>query len=175
MEEIVKNINCSAIISTISRLKSDLNRPINLCNKEAVLEYRSTLELILEHLNLLKKEDGLSKPYLHLAIHGMKDRDFEIEIGTLYGKLCSPEIKKWFIEKINQYKRRMAIDKTFIGDPALLVYRNGEKYGTFNYQGYGNNYNLFQIEICRTLREKFLPEIVDILSDIIISFNKEFT
>lgn len=171
---VLDNINCSGIISTVSRTVADLNRTRNTNNEDAINEYRQTIEEILEHLNILNKNGKLSKPYLHLSIHGMKDRDSEIEIGTLNNKTCSPEVKKWLVSKIKEYKKKVQIDEIFPGDSSKLVHRCGEQRSNSNYLGYGNSFNTFQIEINRTLRKNQQKGLIKMLSDIVICFNREF-
>ncbi len=103
VEGVIKKINCHGIISTVSRTESDLKRYPDPQNMEAIKEYRTAIKDILKYLNFLDINDKLNKPYLHLAIHGMKDSvhgKSALEIGTRYGETCSPEIKEWFIRKI---------------------------------------------------------------------------
>ncbi len=92
---------CSVIVSRVSRTVADLNRPRNKTNKEAIDEYRLAVRRVLMHAGLISPEGRLSKPFLHIDIHGMKDTSSskDIEIGTLNGKTCSPEIKSWFIQE----------------------------------------------------------------------------
>lgn len=164
VEGVVNKINCSGIIAIVSRTIADLNRPRNNKNKEAIDEYRQTIREILEHTSTLDKDGRLARPYLHLAIHGMKDRDKEIVIGTLHGKACSPEVKEWFVGEIKKHITKTRIDRKFPGESSKSVHR----------LDYGDNFNTFQIEISRTLREKHKKELINIFSDIIIHFNEEF-
>lgn len=164
VERVVNKINCSAIIAIVSRTMIDLNRPRNANNAEAIDEYRHTIREILEHINIFDKNGRLSKPYLHLAIHGMSDRDSEIEIGTLNGKTCSPEVKEWFVAEIRKHITKTRTDRKFPGDSSKSVHR----------LDYGDNFNTFQVEISRTLREKHRIELVNIFSEIIIQFNRKF-
>ena len=98
VERVVNKINCSGIVAIRSRKDADLNRPRNNNNKKAIDEYRQTIKQILEHIDYLDENGRLLKPFLHLAIHGMRDKWKEdIEIGTLYGRTCSLEVKDWFI------------------------------------------------------------------------------
>lgn len=177
VEGVIKKINCHGIISTVSRTEADLNRYPCPQNKEAINEYRSAIKDILKYLNILDKSDNLIKPYLHLAIHGMKDSvhtPLAIEFGTRYGETCSPEIKEWFIEKINRNGFEIYIDKKKIGDPSKKVHRLGDKVSSLNCSGYGKNFNTIQIEISRNNRKNHQEELINIFSDIIIRFNNEF-
>ena len=174
VEGVVNKINCSGIIAIVSRTIADLNKPRNSNNKEAIDEYRQTIREILQHINILDKNGRLIRPYLHLAIHGMRDRDKEIEIGTLQGKTCSPEVKNWFVNEIKKRFNKVQIDGRFPGDPSKSVHRCGDQTSDLSYSGYGNNFNTFQIEISRTLRENHQKELINIFSDIIIHFNEKF-
>lgn len=175
VEGVVNKINCSGIIAIISRTIVDLNRPRNINNKEGIDEYRQTIRENLEHIGNLDENGKLSRPYLHLAIHGMKDkRKGDIEIGTLYGKTCSPEVKKWFVSEIKRHFKRVQIDERFPGDSSKPVHRCGDQTSDLNYLGYGNNFTTFQIEISRILRENHQKELINMFSDIIIHFNEKF-
>ena len=175
VEGMIDKINCSGIIATKSRTIVDLNRQRNESNKEAIDEYRITIRDILKHVGILNENEKLLKPYLHLAVHGMKDRiNKDIEIGTSFGKSCSPKVKKWFEKETKKHFRRVQIDGRFCGDPSKSVHRCGDKISDPEYLGYGKNYNTIQIEISRTLREKHQEDIINIFCNIIKKFNKEF-
>ena len=176
-EGIIKKINCHGIIATVSRNNADLNRLPNQKNKEAIKEYRQTIKDILKHTGILNENEKLIKPYLHLAIHGIRNTvhgPLSIEIGTRSGKTCSPEVKDWFIEKLKGCDWEIQIDKKKIGDRSKIVHRWGDEISGSYCFGYGSNFNTFQIEISRTLRENYQDEIIDIFGDIIISFNETF-
>ena len=175
VERVVNRINCSGIIAIVSRMTSDLNRPRNSNNKKAIDEYRQTIREILEHIDNLDESGKLSRPYLHLAIHGMRDKwNEDIEIGTLHGKTCLPEVKDWFVNEIKKHIKNLQIDRRFSGDPSKSVHRCGGQTSDLNYLRYGTNFNTFQMEISRTLREKHQKELISIFSDIIIRFNEKF-
>lgn len=175
VEGVANKINCSGIIAIVSRTIVDLNRPRNSNNKEGIDEYRQTIREILGHIGNLDGNGKLSRPYLHLAFHGMKDKwNVDIEIGTLYGKTCSPEVKKWFVSEIKKHFRRVQIDGRFCGDPSKPAHRCGDKIGDTEYLGYGKNFNTIQIEISRTLREKNQKKLIGIFSNIILKYNREF-
>ena len=175
VEGVVNRVNCSGIIAIVSRVIADINRTRNGNNKEAIDEYRQTIREILDHIDNLDENGKLSRPYLHLAIHGMKNKWYEdIEIGTLHGKTCSPKVKDWFVNEVEKHIKNLQIDIKFSGDPSKSVHRCGDQTSDLNYFGYGNNFNTFQIEINRTLREKHQKELINIFSDIIIRFNEKF-
>jgi DNA-directed RNA polymerase subunit F len=173
VEAVVKKINCSGIISIVPRTEADLNRPQSNNNKEAIDEYRQTIKEILDQVNILSENGEASRPYLHLAIHGMRNRQNDIAIGTRHGSTCSKEIRIWFIKEIKKHVKKLDVDKRFPGDPSKKFHRLGDQ--NSNYIGYGRNFNTFQIEISRTLREKHRAELVDMFCDFIESFNKEFS
>ena len=178
VEGIIKKINCHGIIGTVSRDNADLNRYPDQKNSKAIKEYRQTIGNILEHMGILNEEkERVMKPYLHLAIHGIKNKVHGpevIEIGTRSGKTCSPEVKKWLRGELDGGAWEILVDKEKIGDPSKIVHRFGDKISDLYYTGYGENFNTFQIEISRTLREKHQIELINIFSGIISSFNEEF-
>ncbi len=175
VEGVLNKINCSGIIAIVSRTIIDLNRPRNSNNKKGIDEYRQTIREILEYLGNLDRNGKLVRPHLHLAIHGMKDkRKGDIEIGTLYGKTCSPEVKKWVVSEIKRHFKSVQIDERFPGDSSKPVHRCGDQTSDLNYLGYGNNLTTFQIEISRILRENHQKELINMFSDIIIHFNEKF-
>ena len=175
VEGVVNKINCSGIIAIVSRTIIDLNRPRNSNNEEGIDEYRQTIREILRYIGNLDRNEKLLRPHLHLAIHGMKDEgNVDIEIGTLHNKTCSPEVTKWLVNEIQKHDKKVQIDGRFPGDSSKPVHRCGDQTSDLNYLGYGNNFNTFQIEISRMLREKNQKELIDIFSNIILKYNSEF-
>jgi len=169
--EIIKNTNCSAIYALISRKYMDLNRPLNETNKPAILEYRNAIFSILDHLKVLDNNNNLIQPYLHLALHGMKNNAFkEIEVGTRNNETCSDEIFIWFRKKLEEvskevFKRDLKIvyNEKLKGNSSKVVHR--DKYGIL--------FNTIQIEISKTLRTKYFSKIVEVLTRIIKDFYQE--
>jgi len=171
VEGIVKETNCSSIIATVSRKKVDINRPRNKKNCEAIDEYRDIIKQILEHLDIINNYGGLSRPYLHLAIHGMKDEyNKDIEIGTRCGATCSENIKDWLVEGLMESIKSVGIDKTFPGDLSKSVHRLGNLNSNQNYPGYAKNFNTIQLELSLNLRQNHRKEIIKIISDLILKF-----
>lgn len=172
---VIKKTNCSGLISKISREVADLNRPICKNNKKAVLEYRKAIHYILNHLNVLDESNNLIAPFLHIAIHGMKNyENKDIQIGTLNNTLCDYKVSKWFIKQIeNNFKCKIAIDDVFSGDPSLLYHINGDP-NYKKYKGYNNKYNVLQVELSRDLREKYLEELIILFSNIVLGFTPLF-
>jgi len=96
---VIERLNVSGIIATISRNEMDLNRPRNEVNAPAIDEYRATIKEIIQAKEIVDKEGKLTKNYLHIAIHGMRDdRGAEFEIGTRNGDSCSEEVLDWFLK-----------------------------------------------------------------------------
>ncbi|HJV16537.1 MAG TPA: hypothetical protein VJ546_03990 [Bacillales bacterium] len=179
VEKVLENTNCSGIISKISRTVADLNRKPNGQNDEAIIQYRRIVKSILRYLGILDMKTGtLTQPYLHLSIHGMKDVYYgpnAIEIGTFNGKSCSLKMSEWFLEKIKVRSKEVIpkieiiFNNKFDGDESIIFHRLGDQKA---YGGYGDHFHTFQIEIARTLRENYLSEIVEILSNVINDFRK---
>ncbi|HEC37231.1 hypothetical protein LCGC14_0578640 [marine sediment metagenome] len=169
--EIIKNTNCSGIYASISRTKMDLNRQINKTNKPAIIEYRKVIYSILNHLRIIDKNHNLTRLYLHLALHGMKDNAFkEIEVGTRNNETCSDEIFIWFRKKLEEISRevfkrdlKIVYNVKLKGNSSKVVHRN--KYGTL--------FNTFQIEISKTLRTKYFGDVVGVFTRIITDFSQE--
>ena len=128
-----------------------------------------------QHLNIIDTNGTLSKPYLHLAIHGMKDEyNNDIEIGTRCGVTCAENVREWLVEGLKESINSVAIDKNFIGDPSKSVHRLGDLKEAHNYPGYGVNFNTIQLEINLNLRRNHRGEIIKILSELILNFCEKF-
>lgn len=152
-----------------------MNRPRNNESREAIDEYRLTIRQILKHLDILEKDGNLKRPYLHLAIHGMKnDWNKEIEIGTRFGKSCSKPVRHWFINELKKRVDSIGVDNMFPGDLSKTVHRLGDKVSDRTYLGYGNNFNTLQVELSLSSRQNHQREIIIILSDLILNFSEEF-
>ena len=173
VDGVIYQTNCSGIIATVSRDAMDLNRPLSEKNQEAIMEYRETIKEILTHLNILD-DNRLTKPNLHLAIHGMRDiYGCDIELGTLNGSICDEEIKDWFHHRLTQemHDAKIAVDKLFVGDQSKGYHRYGDL--VHDYEGYGPNYNTIQIEISRSYREQRREELISVISELIKEFNEK--
>ena len=148
-------LNC--IISKVSRIEADLNRSIDYnlpYQQEARTEYIEAVKKLYESR---KHKD---RPYLHLTIHGMKD-DYEadIEIGTVFDRICSPRIRRQFMEAFREnlfsegLNPVIKVNNMFYGDLSLTEIK------------IDNNYNIIQIELSKILRQNFRKEIVNALSE----------
>ena len=172
VNDVIDRINASGIIATISRTKMDLNRPRCTSNALAIDEFRETINEIVKSKEILSPDKTLTKNYLHLAIHGMKDtRGTEFEVGTLHGTSCSPEISEWFISKLSGISKNFGLDKVFPGDSSKSYHRYGDP--SSSYIGYGNKFHTIQVEINRNWRKNKKKELVDFLSELIANFDKE--
>jgi hypothetical protein len=173
---------CAGIIGTVSRKTADLNRIPSVANEAAWKEYKEALSGFLRRLDILDTDDHrLTKPYLHLAIHGMKDQyygPYAIEIGTRYGKSCSPNVREWLcntlaakakIAKIPELT--IVIDRNFPGDKSLGTHRLGDDKGD---PGYGDNFHSFQVEIARTLRQYYRAQIAALFASVILEFQSDY-
>lgn len=183
-EFVAERTGCHCIIATVSRTDVDLNRapvPNNKRHCSAIEEYRCSIKSMLQSGRLL--ESGkLRHPFLHLALHGMKDsHGIDIDLGTRYGKTCSPLIRNWiytaFKQNINslfwhRQQPEPVLDRCFPGDPSKSFHCGGT--GRNSYPGYGENYNTVQIECAYWLRSNHRTELVDILCQVIGQFRRDF-
>ncbi len=180
VEKIVHSTGCAGIIAKVSRTVVDLNRtPYDEKSEMAIKEYRGSIEHIVQHLNIFERQSYcINKPYLHLALHGMKDvhyGPYAIEIGTRFDASCSPEITDWFKQKLHAKikayfpKIKCIFNERFPGDFSKQYHRLGDNY---TYNGYGENYHTIQIEISKTLREHHSDILTKIFSEIILEFEE---
>ncbi len=169
--EIIKKTDCSGIYSLISRTEMDLNRSLNETNEPAILEYRAAVFSILNHLKILDNSKKLMRPYLHLALHGIRDNiQKEIEVGTINNQTCSNEIFIWFKKKLEE------ISKELFNRDLKIVYNEkfiGNISKKFHRENYGNLFNTIQIGIYKTLRIDYLSKITEVLSNIVKNFYQE--
>ena len=86
VEGVIKSINCSGIIALVSRTVCDLNRERDDTNKEGIDEYRNAVSQILKHLKILDLNNKVKLPYLHLAIHGVKNKNSKNDIILWFSK-----------------------------------------------------------------------------------------
>jgi len=100
-EGIAEKVKCSCIIATTSCNVCDLNREKSEKNAEGIDEYRIAIQQIQRHINNLNSYEKADKPYLHLAIHRMRDKhSWDIVIGALHNQTCSAIVKDWFMQRI---------------------------------------------------------------------------
>jgi len=157
------------IVATVSRKLADLNRPRGPTNSLAIDEYRTAIQMLLEEAELFT--DGkLNRPFLHIAVHGMADReDYDVEIGTRYGKSCSNETKVLVYQALQEWARsrnfkpypKIVADQIFVGDSSKTVHRCGDKVTGF--PGYGPMFHTVQIEFAHWLRRQHRGDVVEAL------------
>lgn len=174
-------VGCHCIIATVSRKIADLNRSPSPRSRNAVQEYRQTIHTILEASNLLTPPGTLRQPFLHMAIHGMEDRDDkDIELGTVHGRSCTPLVRDWVYAECKRWacsslvlprQPIIVIDEELSGDPSIAHHAHGEP--KTGYPGYGDKFNTIQIEIAHWLRVDYQPEIVELLATLAGDFGKE--
>jgi hypothetical protein len=180
VRKIVGKTGCAAVISTVSRTIADLNRKEDEQNKQAIEQYRKVIFEILQHLGVFdQKNHRITKPYLHITIHGMKDDHYgpyAIEIGTYKGLSCSRQMKKWFRKTIALKAKEILpelkvwSDQHFYGNESITYHRHGDGEG---YNGYGYHFHTIQMELSRTLREKHSLEMAELLSQVMVAFQTE--
>ena len=102
---------------------------------------------------------------------------YAIEIGTLQGKSCSPEIKLWFKKTLIRNARNIApeinivFDQKFTGNKSIIFHRKGDSQG---YSGYGKHFHTFQIEIAQSLRKTYFPILINLFTSLITDFQAKF-
>ncbi len=170
---VIDKIDASGIVAIISRNEMDINRPREKKNAPAIDEYRNAIKEIIVSKNILDSNGKLTKNYLHIAVHGMKDNEeSEFEVGTFKGNSCSHKIEKWFVNKLKKISSKVSVNNVFTGEKSEINHREGDTKS--GYSGYGKNFNTIQLEISRTWRKYKQNELIDFLSTIIIEFDKEF-
>lgn len=178
--EVTRKTSCHCIISTMSRIIADINRPRNSSNEAAIEEYRNAIREMLQSAEILNSHGTLKRPFLHLAIHGMRDRpDKDVEIGTRHGATCSASIRDWIVKRFCTWSQEhiegrrppiVVVDEELKGDISKTFHRHGDD--TSGYLGYGPNFNTVQIEFSRWLREEHRSELIDFLSQLVLDFEK---
>ncbi len=171
VEAVTGIIGCNCIIATVSRVDADLNRHRNKKNGKAVDEYRAVIKSMLEQAELVDANGKLKQPFLHVGVHGMMDRpDNHLEIGTVFGESCSREIEKTMHDLANKWadsmeekieRPKILLNEQWFGDPSIAAHRIGDQIS--NYPGYGDNYNMVQIEIANYLRIDYFQDSVNLL------------
>ncbi len=174
-------MGCHCIIATVPREIADLNQFPNKMNREAVQEYRQTIGGILLESEALDENNQLRFPFLHLSLHGMRDRpQKDIELGTCFGESCSEELLQWLLEHFRKWATNLrncrrepkivvndANDALF-GHPVIATHRWGDK--SSEYAGYGPKFNTVQIELAHWLRTEHTEDLVNLF----VSVAQEF-
>lgn len=170
--------DCHCIIATVSREVADLNRSPDSTNLAAVAEYRETIYELLQHSEALDDDGHVRSPFLHLSLHGMRDRShMDIELGTVFGNSCSEDLLRWLLSDIRRWARCLrngrlvpiiVDNQELFGEPVIASHRNGDQ--ASGYAGYGHHFNSVQIEIARWLRDSHSDELVEFFAGLIKSF-----
>lgn len=173
-----QTVDCHCIIATVSRQVADLNRFPNSRNQSAVKEYRETIRELLHHSGALDETGQVRFPFLHLSLHGMRDRSYmDIELGTVFGDSCSADVLQWLLSETRRWAGRLENDRRepivvdnqeLYGEPVIATHRLGDT--ASGYAGYGDNFNSVQIEIARRLRDSHSKELAEFFSELIASF-----
>jgi hypothetical protein len=162
---VVNRIGSSGIIATISRNIADLNRPRCLENAAAIDEYRQVIREILEHIDILNEGGKCRQPYLHLAIHGMRNAyNRDIEVGTRHGQTCSLGVRDWLVKEIKKQGIEVCLEGILSGDSSKSHHRST----------YGINFNTIQIEISYRLRAQKRDHVIRLLCKIVMRFCERF-
>lgn len=166
--EIARNIaneyGTHCLEATRRRKDADLNRPISAKSLVAYTEYFRRLLSLVEH-----EEGRCTRPTLHLLIHGMKDKKKrpDLEIGTRRGRLCQPKVRSWLFQRAVHWGEEeglsVRIDEEFSGEAFKEMIRRRDP--GKGYYGLGPLYNVAQLEISRSAREKKKDEIVRFLGE----------
>lgn len=176
VQQVVDQTGVAGIVATVSRKKMDINRPPTESNAPAIKEYRDTIRKILDSKSLVAEdESGLTKRYLHIAVHGMRDdRPTDFEIGTRHGNSCDESIATWFHDELQSHflGAKIGMNNTFPGDKSKEFHRCGDP--NSEYKGYGDNFNTIQFEISLRLRIGARADIVTFLSAIVATFDTSF-
>jgi hypothetical protein len=154
-------LGAHCIVATTSRTVADLNRPRTAKNAEAIDEYRSVIHRLLESAKVLDGGGKIRHPFLHIAVHGMRDNvRCDIEIGTRHGQTCSQDVSDLVRDQLTSWAQGLEVTRVptvvvnqhFIGDSSKTVHRLGDSMS--GYQGYGHRFNIVQIEFASWLRRR---------------------
>lgn len=153
---------CCGIISRQSRVMGDINRHRTDLNAGIVDAHRAGLRSLIGHQD---------RPcaILHIAVHGMRDRGWHLEIGTAPDPMtgreaCSKHVRELVATTLREsglcLPSEVWVNRAFVGDPSLLCHRHGDPDPRANYPGYGHRWNSVQLEISASLRREKAPEVI---------------
>lgn len=149
-----------------------------------------TAKMLMEQGNL--GGDGKAKnPYLAIYLHGKVDtrgHDFELAAKEDGGKgQINPLLAFWIAEKLREKIGQKGLKNVkgeaptvnvvtykgaYSGTNALTQLRHGN--GTFDFGGFGENFQALQLECGAHMRKTYQPEIAAILQDLCKDFSAEF-
>jgi len=137
-----------------------------------LIEYRQTVKRIVKAQHDSDDDGPIKKPFLHLAVHGMRDRGFDVALGTRDGRLCQPDVCEWLVTQLKK-EFTVGVDGMFPGTDTLEHFRHGNK--AIGFPGFGEKYSVFQLEFSHSLRFERFDRIIVVLSQIMQDFEKRFT
>jgi hypothetical protein len=180
-ESVSSGTGCHCIIATVPREEADLNQWPGRENWEATQEYRETIGFLLSESEALDGKRQLRFPFLHLSLHGMRNRDSkDVELGTTFGESCSRWALHWLLDHFRNWAADLRncrrtpkiVDNDphdlLFGHPVITTHRCGDAYS--KYDGYGPNYNTVQVELAHWLRTEHTDDLVELLSRIASEF-----
>jgi len=183
--------NGTAVVTKVNRHICDINRDTThkpalghldpSAQNDGVREYRAMKANALAHTNTADEAGEASTPYLHIALHGKKNRkdghrrDCDIEIGTVNGQSCDIETRDWFAKRLREElaSRGIKIDGRAV-DIKKDVRLSGDATKVMGPRVHGPNYKTIQLEICRDLRFNHTEELADIMRVLLEDFTRTF-
>jgi len=181
VEGICKRSGCSGIISTTPSQKYDLNRHANPRNMDAVYEYRDTMHRILQHMEVLSPDDKVVLPYLHMAMHAIRNGDTHgSEIRVSYTEPASYSMINWFCNKLKEKTKNISVhggspvrvSAQYVDRQSNLFQRYWENCEIYN--GENKAYHFMLVEISEDLRCMCREALVKAFSEIVRDFSSEF-
>ena len=180
-EAAARRLGSHCVIALVSRTRADLNRPRSPANAAAINEYRGAIRACLESTGLFRLEGSVRTPFLHLAVHGMKNTSrCDIEIGTRHGRTCSRDVELLVVDVVRRWASTewvsrspcVAANVRFIGDISKVVHREG--HSDSGYAGYGPGFNTVQLEFAAWLRQRHRVRVVEALVEIGTEFQGQY-
>jgi hypothetical protein len=182
-DSVSSRTGCHCIIATVPREVADLNQCPYRRNWEATQEYRGTIRDLLLESEALDENSRLRFPFLHLSLHGMRNRpNKDVELGTYFGKSCSDQHLQWLLDHFRKWAKDLSngqqepeiVDNdpndVLWGHPVISTHRRGDERS--GYAGYGPKYNTVQIELAHWLRNEHKKEIIELLTRVAEEFRE---
>ena len=160
-------------------------------NLNAVKAQRDLTKKLLREQDNLDGEEKAKNPYLAIYLHGKVDtrgHDFEIAAKEENGQgPIDPLLAFWIAEKLKEKVAAkglknlkgetptvnvVAYKGAYSGSPALTRLRHGD--GTFDFKGFGKNFQALQLEVGAHLRKTKQKELSEILNELMQEFSEEF-
>lgn len=193
----------SYFLAAQSRVRQDLNRPAgskriskkvgestNYNNDARAVEH-FLFQQFIEKTASIDGHGKIERPFMCISVHGCakfkNGSDIFIGNGVKRGKMpCDPVIARWVKSEIDKQirKRRMVNSKKeylrvhvstegsrLSGSTAMIERR----YGSTNIFGFGDLFQAVQLELSPLCRKKYQKEIALAISEIAITFSKEFS